>query len=301
MTDPLGQSQVLPYLIGLSKAGYQITLLSFEKPDRFKENRIKIESICKANNIDWHPETYKSNIPVIAPIYNVIKMIRKANALNLLKPFRIIHCRSYLSALVGQYMKKKYRIKFLFDMRGFWADERVDGGLWNLSNPVYRRIYKYIKYKEVQFINEADAIVSLTQCAADEIHSWKSIKNQPVPIHVIPCCADLKLFNPSSSSDTEKENLRKELGISKTDFIISYIGSLGTWYMLDEMLDFFKTLLSKKENAKFLFITNDPGNYIKEKAQMVLYKNNTEISCSVIENYHFFHSPLNESATCRTQ
>lgn len=270
MTDPLGQSQVLPYLVGLSKGGYKITLLSFEKPDRYKEHREKIESICTDNNIDWYPETYSSNIPVLAPIYNVMKMIRKAKALHHIKQFNIIHCRSYLSALVGQYMKKKYGTKFLFDMRGFWADERVDGGLWNLSNPVYRRIYKYIKKKEVQFINEADAIVSLTQCAVDEIHTWKNIIHQPVPIQVIPCCADLKLFNPSSSSAKERDILKHELGISNSDFIISYIGSLGTWYMLNEMLDFFKTLLSKKPNTKFLFITNDPGDYIKKKA---LHKN----------------------------
>jgi hypothetical protein len=31
MTDPLGQSQVLPYLTELSKQGYAITILSFEK------------------------------------------------------------------------------------------------------------------------------------------------------------------------------------------------------------------------------------------------------------------------------
>ena len=35
MTDPLGQSQVLPYLIGLTKEGYQFTILSFEKKERF--------------------------------------------------------------------------------------------------------------------------------------------------------------------------------------------------------------------------------------------------------------------------
>ena len=30
MTDPLGQSQVLPYLSGLSKEGYSFHLISFE-------------------------------------------------------------------------------------------------------------------------------------------------------------------------------------------------------------------------------------------------------------------------------
>ena len=35
--------------------------------------------------------------------------------------------------------------KLLFDTRGFWADERVDGGLWNLKNPIYNYLFEYLK------------------------------------------------------------------------------------------------------------------------------------------------------------
>jgi hypothetical protein len=38
MTDPLGQSQVLPYISGLSKLGYQFTLISCEKPEHTIKN-----------------------------------------------------------------------------------------------------------------------------------------------------------------------------------------------------------------------------------------------------------------------
>jgi hypothetical protein len=43
MTDPLGESQVIPYLEGLSKLGHRIYILSFEKKNRFilHSNRIK--------------------------------------------------------------------------------------------------------------------------------------------------------------------------------------------------------------------------------------------------------------------
>ena len=34
MSDPLGQSQVLPYLAGLTRRGHRITLVSFEKNSR---------------------------------------------------------------------------------------------------------------------------------------------------------------------------------------------------------------------------------------------------------------------------
>ena len=35
--DPLGQSQVMPYLTGLASLGTDITLLSFEKPQSLRD------------------------------------------------------------------------------------------------------------------------------------------------------------------------------------------------------------------------------------------------------------------------
>ena len=52
MTDPLGQSQVIPYLEGLSKSGYGITILSFEKKERFK--KMKIISGCFLINQEYN-------------------------------------------------------------------------------------------------------------------------------------------------------------------------------------------------------------------------------------------------------
>jgi hypothetical protein len=38
MTDPLGQSQVLPYLCKLAAEGFEFTLLSFEKKNDMKNH-----------------------------------------------------------------------------------------------------------------------------------------------------------------------------------------------------------------------------------------------------------------------
>ena len=51
MTDPLGQSQVLPYLKGISKAGYTVHLVSYEKKEKYKKHRAVIDAICKEANI----------------------------------------------------------------------------------------------------------------------------------------------------------------------------------------------------------------------------------------------------------
>jgi len=142
-------------------------------------------------------------------------------------------------------------------MRGFWADERVEGGIWPKKNLIFSWVYRYFKQKEIEFLTEADYTISLTEAARKEIHGWKTIANNPIPIEVIPCCADLELFNPNSVKPSETIKLREALGIASDSFVLLYVGSVGTWYMLEEMLDFFKVLLENKPNAVFLIVTKD--------------------------------------------
>lgn len=267
MTDPLGQSQVIPYLQGLSKVGYRFTLISFEKAKRFEKYKEQISALLKQSNIEWVPLSYTKSPPVLSTIYDVLRMRRKAFALHREKKFSIVHCRSYISSLVGLKMKRKTGVKFIFDMRGFYADERVDGGLWNLSHPVYKWVYDFFKQKEREFLSEADYTISLTEAGKKEIHSWKELKGQPIPIQVIPCCADLKNFSPQNVDQVKLKELRREFFIKENEFILTYLGSIGTWYMPDEMLDFFKCLLKKKPEARFLFITNEPKALILNAAK----------------------------------
>lgn len=152
-------------------------------------------------------------------------------------------------------------------MRAFFADERVDGGLWNRSNPVFNRVYLYFKKKEQDFLDYADHTISLTEAGKEIIHSWKHLKNQPVPVKVIPCCADLQHFSRATIDGKELSKYRTELGITESDFVISYLGSVGTWYLPDEMLSFFKRLLLKKPKAKFFFITGDNPSEILALAE----------------------------------
>ncbi|MCG3164396.1 MAG: D-inositol-3-phosphate glycosyltransferase [Bacteroidia bacterium] len=267
MTDPLGQSQVLPYLAGLTKAGYSITLVSFEKKEKFEATGKATGEQIKSLGIDWQPLSYTPKPPVLSTLWDIYQLRKKAEELHKQKNFKIVHCRSYITSLVGEFLKKKYGIKFIFDMRAFFADERVDGGLWNRSNPIFNRVYLYFKKKEQDFLENADYTVSLTQAGKEIIHSWKHLKNQPVRVEVIPCCADLEHFSKTNIEQNQLSNYRTELGITENDFVVSYLGSVGTWYLPDEMLSFFKRLLLKKPGAKFLFITGDNPSEILDRVE----------------------------------
>ena len=268
MTDTLGQSQVIPYLSGLSDHGYSITLISFEKDERLKKSKDLISGILAKKGITWSPLLYTKRPPVFSTVWDVYKMISKAKELHRSTNFALVHCRSYLSALAGLSLKKAFGIKLIFDMRGFWADERIDGKIWDLKNPLYKTIYNFFKNKEKAFLEEADYTISLTEHARDIIHSWPAVKGNPVPIQVIPCCADLSLFDYHIIESEKKFELKRSLSISDDDFVISYLGSIGTWYMLDEMLDMYKEIQSRKPTAKFLFITPDEPKTIEDAARL---------------------------------
>jgi glycosyltransferase involved in cell wall biosynthesis len=262
MTDPLGQSQVLPYLVGLSKEGYQFTILSFEKKDRYDRNRKTIEDITKIAGIDWVPLSFTTRPPVLSKFYDAMRMRRKAYALHRKKHFDMVHCRSYIAADIGLSMKKKFGTKFFFDMRGFWADEKRDGGAWKDNHPVFSRVYKYYKRKEVDYLQHADQIISLTNAGKKELVSWPSFISS-VPVTVIPCCADMNLFTVTNT--TQKKHGRKILGLPENELVISYLGSVGAWYMLDEMLKLFAHIRKKYPNAIFLFVTHSDKNTILQR------------------------------------
>jgi glycosyltransferase involved in cell wall biosynthesis len=258
LNDPLGQSQILPYLEGLAEKGYGITVISFEKSasaDSFVTLRSPMKAMedkkptANSQQLRAIQLNYHKSPPVLSTLYDIYLLKKAVKKAFKNQQIDIIHCRSYITSLVGLWAKRKYGVKFIFDMRGFWADERVEGGLWNLKNPVFKSIYQYFKRKEKEFLLESDVTVSLTENAKEEIEQSIIAKNliqrsasTRANIEVIPTCADLCLFDPQKAPIGKSRELRKKLGIGQDDFVLLYLGSLGTWYMLKEMLDFFAKL-----------------------------------------------------------
>jgi glycosyltransferase involved in cell wall biosynthesis len=272
LTDPLGQSQVLPYVTYLSRHGYRFTILSFEKKDRFNKERHIIEAIAKDSNIDWVPMTFTAKPPILSKIYDRYRMWQTALRLYRNEKFDLVHCRSYIAAEVGLRLKKKFDVKMLFDMRGFWADEKVDNGQWNMQKPFYRRLYGHYKKKEKEFLLAADGIVSLTNAAKKHLLEQPQYKH--LSIEVIPCCADLGHFDYHKISLEEVNALRSSLDIDANSKVMIYLGSTGGWYMTKEMLLFFKALLETYPHYVMLVLTKDDPDKLRNEAAQLGIKGN---------------------------
>lgn len=254
MTDPLGQSQVIPYLQGLSKAGYSIFLLSCEKKEVYEQNKETVQQLLDADNIQWFPINYTKKPPVVSTLLDIIKLKKTAKKIHKENKLDMVHTRPGVPALVGLWMKKTMGVKFLNDIREFYADSRVEGGMWNTRIPVYNSIYNYFKKKESEAVAKSDGIVCLTYAAESIIKEWKEF-SQGTPMEVIPCSADMQLFDPAAIDEAAKRNLQAELNISKDDFVVSYLGSIGGWYLTDEMMQFCTKLITRIPAVKLLFIS----------------------------------------------
>lgn len=253
--EPLGQSQIIPYLKGLANKGVKFTLLTFEKKiDLRNKDRIRLlKEELYSSEIKWRYLKYHKRPSVPATIYDLIHGILVALWIAKKERIKIVHGRSFIGAVIALCLKKMMGIKFLLDLRGLWADERVDGNIF----PKDGWLYKVSKYIEKFLLINADEIVVLTHSVRRIMEEFPYLRDRNLKIHVIPTCTNLKLFKPQKKS----EDILKTLKLDNK-FIFLYIGSLGTWYMLEEMIDFYCKARERISNFHFLFITPSSNGLI---------------------------------------
>ena len=207
LMEPLGQSQVLAYQEKLAK-DFKIVLMSFEKSEDLKDRtKLKLmqERVSKTS-IKWIIRRYHKFPSILATAYDLFAGIIHCSYLVMRYRIQVIHARSYPPALIALFFKKFFGIKFIFDMRGFWADEKVDGGHWSRSS----HVYAVTKYFERRFFESADAIVSLTHAGVDAFGSLGYDIADGTMVEVIPTCANLDRFRPGPKD----ARLMSELGLT---------------------------------------------------------------------------------------
>ncbi len=238
MLEPLGQSQVIAYLERLS-GGATFHLVSYEKPADWRDvaRRDALRARLTAAGIVWHPLAYHKTPTLPATLYDLCAGTLLCLWLAARHNARIVHARSDIPALIGLIVKLLTGARLLFDMRGLWAEERVDGGIW----PAASRIYRVVRRLERVVLRGADAIVTLTRASLPSVLALAERRAEHLaPITVIPTCADLARFSPAKAT--------------KGPFTLGYLGSIGTWYMFDEVLACFALIAAKRPGARLLVV-----------------------------------------------
>lgn len=220
----MGQSLILPAIYRLSEMGTEITFVSFDKPHDM-ENKSEFERVSadmKRYNIDWHPLRYHKKPRIPATFFDISHGIIRGIIERMKKRPDIIHARCFVGGLIGMYLSKILRTKWVYHNEGFYPDEMVDGLFWK-SNSWEHRTAKNL---ELKMYADAEGVISLAHRAQKVISEMPEVARKKTPVIVVPSCVDLERF-----SLREDEPPKDKLSLV-------YIGSMGGRYMVTEMARF---------------------------------------------------------------
>lgn len=251
LTDPLGQSQILAYLKRLSHLGNRIVILSFEKADRFEQYGSQVNEMVNEHNLTWEPMTYTKRPPILSTVFDISRGYSRCKKLHRKYNFQIVHCRGYVPAVIGKKLKSRYGIRFIFDMRGWWPDEKLESGLWDKK--IYKPVYNYFKKLERGFFRSCDFVVSLTYRGKEEIERQEMAGGDK--IGVIPTCVDFEIFKPCDHMI--RQEMRKKLGAREEEKIFVYSGSLGGNYDPQTLIGVFNAFRSLYPESFLLILSKD--------------------------------------------
>lgn len=248
MTKHLSHSQVIPYLRGLTGAGIDVTLLSFEEklPEREREQLAEVGKLLAGSNIRWKWLRYHKRPSLPATAYDVAIGTLQAAWLVWRHRIDVVHSRGYVPLPMALFCKWFCGAKLVFDVRGLMAEEYVDAGHWKQGSFPFR----ITKWFERRAFRNADAVIVLTERIRDILQSTSNeLKHSKAAVHVIPCCVELEQYGNAA----ERKQVR-----TPGDPTLAYVGSLGTWYLGKEMIGLFRALLSVCMEARFLVLTQTP-------------------------------------------
>jgi glycosyltransferase involved in cell wall biosynthesis len=255
--EPLGESQVLGYVERLA-VDYAITLITFEKPHDLRDRaRVSaFRSRLRVRGITWVCLRYHKRPPVLSTAFDIVAAIRAARHA-MPGGAALIHARGYVPGVVALALARRWRTAFVFDMRGFWPDEKVDGGHWSRHSPVYA----LAKYFERRFFESAQAIVSLTREGVEAFASLGYRIPRTTCVEVIPTCTDLERFTPGPPD----QRLAAELGLDGCR-VIGVSGTISNWYLRHEMLRAIAFLMQALPDTKVLIVTREDAARLRTDA-----------------------------------
>jgi hypothetical protein len=158
MLEPLGRSQVLSYVYRLNDAGFSFAIVSLEREQDITAAAVsRLTHELRARNIEWRWDRFHQG--GIRPAFrNLRSLFHQARGLTSMDGFAAVHARSLLPALVARLLKFSHGIPYLFDLRGYWVEEKAAEGAW-VTNPFTFAIGKKIERSRCQS--------AMSECAGD--------------------------------------------------------------------------------------------------------------------------------------
>jgi len=275
LRQPLVQTQVIPYLQEIAKAGIKVSLVTFEpelNTNWSAEEIASMRQVMAEKDIAWDCLAYHKRPSAIATAYDIFAGARFVRQKIRDENVDVLHGRAHVATLMGAIARKfsKRQPKLIFDIRGFLPEEYTDAGVW----PENGWLFRGAKRAEKWLMRESDAFVVLTEKAkqilfgsappasaggtnVEQKAEGSEVKRTHL-VEVIPCCVDFENRFPAGEQTADDETASR-IG-SKGRFVITHVGALGGLYLTKEIVDLLAASRSAEPTTFALFLTQtDPG------------------------------------------
>ena len=260
LREPLVQTQVLPYLRELARAGVGVRLLTFE-PEMARAwdaGALEAERArLAADPIEWSALPYHKRPSALATAWDVLAGAWAAARLVRRREVEVLHARAHVPlamALLARLVAPRCRV--VFDVRGLMAEEYADAGVWAEGSLMFRAV----KRLERAGLRRADQVVVLTE----RMREWVVGEGLAAAgkVTVIPCCVGLARFDAAGDAEGEDETVAVGAPVR---FEVVYAGAVTGLYLLEEMAGFFKALRALRADAFFRILTRAPAAEVSAK------------------------------------
>ena len=227
LSEGVGASQVLLYVEALARRGLQVRLHTFEKvpPSETLESRLR------AQGVNWFVHQFGA----FGPAGGLRRVAVGAAAV---RGAELVHARSALPAACALLGRPG---SWIWDMRGFWSDERIELGGMQRGATV-ERVVRLIEHRAAL---SAEVIITLA-AAAIPVIAERYGEAVARKARVIPTCVDLERFALS------------ELLPPPVRLLIS--GTLNARYDVDGMLRF-AAQLARQLPVTLYVLCPDPSRF----------------------------------------
>jgi glycosyltransferase involved in cell wall biosynthesis len=252
MTEPLGQSQVLPYVEGLARGGWKIEIVAFEPPGASPTEIESVRRRLSDARIDYSWMRRSRSHRFAVKVQEANRAFFRLLTLAIARRPQIVHARSYLPAAAAALATalSPSRPRLIFDVRGLLGEEYVDAGHWSPTS--FR--YRLLKQVERRLFSAARGVVVLTERHRRWLHEEARLLDRRTPIEVIPCCVDVDRFRALPG---DRARARERLGAGER-FVLTYSGTLGSWYRAADMARLFSAVRSRRPALFAIYSHSDP-------------------------------------------
>ena len=267
LLDPLGQSQILPYLRNLNKKNYKFIIVSYEKITKNKNEIKSLKNSLKREGFEWIILPFKKG--KIHFLLRIIFGVLLIKTILIFRRINLVHLRGCFPGLI--YTLTFSSTKYIYDLRAFFG-QWADGGITKYNSFPY----KFSLLLERRILNKASALVVLDQSGKDYIEKHYAIKS---PVFIIPTATDLSKYKLKKLPNSNKQGLLK--------FVYLGGGRFPPYRIVDAII-LTKIFIKAGLNCRLDFINKNDHNFIR----------NTLEQYQIPKNYYTIKS-LNHDQICR--